>query len=411
MKLSIPSGTTSKRIGIFLQDSSSTTGAGLTGLNQTSASLTCYSWIDTDGNAGGTVQTLASATLGSFTSNGFKEKDATNMPGFYEYGVPNALLAAGVKWAIVMFKGATNLAPMPLEIEVTATSNQDAVRAGLTALPNANAEAAGGLYTRGSGAGQINQAANGQVDTNLARILNTAVSTPATAGILDVNVKNMNNVAATPITTIKAVQGLTTADTIATYTGNTPQTGDGFARLGAPAGASVSADIAAVKVDTAAVKTQTDKLAFTVTNQVDANVLDWKSSTAPAMTGDAFARLGAPAGASVSADVAAVKVDTAAVKAKTDNLPASPAAVGSAMTLTSGERNSTADALLDRADGIETSLTPRGALRLLSAAEAGKLSGAATTTVTIRNVGDSKDRITATVDANGNRSAVTTDAT
>ena len=46
------------------------------------------------------------------------------------------------------------------------------------------------------------------------------------------------------------------------------------------------------------------------------------------LTGDAFARLGAPAGASVSADIAAVK-------AKTDNLPASPAAVGSAMTLTS----------------------------------------------------------------------------
>jgi hypothetical protein len=41
----------------------------------------------------------------------------------------------------------------------------DSVRAGLTALPNAAAEAAGGLYTRGSGAGQINQNANGQVDT------------------------------------------------------------------------------------------------------------------------------------------------------------------------------------------------------------------------------------------------------
>ena len=38
-------------------------------------------------------------------------------------------------------------------------------------------------------------------------------------------------------------------------------------------------------------------------------------------TGDAFARLGAPAGASVSVDMAAVKTDTAAVKAKTDSLP------------------------------------------------------------------------------------------
>lgn len=46
---------------------------------------------------------------------------------------------------------------------------------------------------------------------------------------------------------------------------------------------------------------------------------------ATSQTGDNFARLGAPAGASVSADIAAVKVDSAAVKAKTDNLPAAPA--------------------------------------------------------------------------------------
>src|SRR3990167_1938391 len=40
-------------------------------------------------------------------------------------------------------------------------------------------------------------------------------------------------------------------------TASTAQTGDGFARLGAPAGASVSADIAAVKVDTAAILVDT----------------------------------------------------------------------------------------------------------------------------------------------------------
>jgi hypothetical protein len=40
---------------------------------------------------------------------------------------------------------------------------------------------------------------------------------------------------------------------------------------------------------------------------------------------DVFTRVGAPAGATVSADVAAVKADTAAVKLKTDNLPANPA--------------------------------------------------------------------------------------
>lgn len=49
------------------------------------------------------------------------------------------------------------------------------------------------------------------------------------------------------------------------------------------------------------------------------------SGTHNPQSGDAYARLGAPAGASVSADVAAVKAVDDAVKAKTDNLPASPA--------------------------------------------------------------------------------------
>ena len=50
----------------------------------------------------------------------------------------------------------------------------DIVRMGLTALPNAAAEASGGLYTRGSGAGQINQAADGQIDSNAVKVAGTA---------------------------------------------------------------------------------------------------------------------------------------------------------------------------------------------------------------------------------------------
>lgn len=58
----------------------------------------------------------------------------------------------------------------------------------------------------------------------------------------------------------------------ASFTSSVAQTGDAYARLGAPAGASVSADVAAAKADTAATKVQTDKLTFTVTNQIDANI-------------------------------------------------------------------------------------------------------------------------------------------
>lgn len=49
------------------------------------------------------------------------------------------------------------------------------------------------------------------------------------------------------------------------------------------------------------------------------------------------------------------------------------------------------------------------AMRLVLAAVSGKLSGANSTTVTIRAADDGKDRITATVDDFGNRSAVTLD--
>lgn len=67
--------------------------------------------------------------------------------------------------------------------------------------------------------------------------------------------------------------------------------------------------------------------------------------------------------------------------------------------------------LLDGQD-IEAGLTVRQALRLIGAALAGKISGASGTTVTIRNaVADTKDRIVATVDSDGNRTAITYDLT
>lgn len=95
----------------------------------------------------------------------------------------------------------------------------------------------------------------------------------------------------------------------------TAQTGDAYARLGAPAGASVSADIAAIEA-------QTDDIGV--------------AGAGLTATDDAvMTRLGAPVGASLSADLAAVKSDTGAIltdtgttldaliqaiKAKTDQL-------------------------------------------------------------------------------------------
>lgn len=650
MKLSIQVASVSQTINVFIQDSSSTTGAGLTGLVFNTASLVAYYALPRAAAVQITLATLAAVTS-AYSSGGFKEIDATNMPGWYRLDLPDAALASG-RFVSIHLKGATNMAPLPIEIELTGWNNQDAVRGGLTALPNAAAEAAGGLYTRGTGAGQIRQDSNGRIDANTKAWIDGTIPAVNVTGVPKVDVVDhlgsvpdalssgkypvdvklwltsapnalqsgrvdsyLGAVAtgvivagsfaanaldavwstATRALTDKAgfslsaagVQAIWDALTSALTTAGSVGkriadflTGDAYVRLGAPAGASHAADVAAVKVDTAAVKVQTDKLTFTVANQIDANVLDWKSATAPAMTGDAYARLGAPAGASIAADLAEIEAETddiaavkaktdnlpavpaaagdamaltsgerttltaviwaaltsglttagsigkllvdninatissrlptssytappsaaavsdavwdetiadhlgagstgaslnaagsagdpwatalpgaygagtagkivgdnvdaaissrasqsslntvagyvdtevaailaavdtevAAIKAKTDNLPATPAAAGDAMALTSGERNSVADALLDRANAVETGLTVRQSLRLALAALAGKLSGGGTTTITIRNsVADSKDRIVATVDTNGNRTAITTD--
>ena len=70
-----------------------------------------------------------------------------------------------------------------------------------------------------------------------------------------------------------------------------------------------------------------------------------------------------------------------------------------------------AAAFLDLSNSIETGWTVRKVLRIVASAICGKVSGAATTTNTFRSITDAKARVTATVDIDGNRSAVTLDGT
>ena len=87
-------------------------------------------------------------------------------------------------------------------------------------------------------------------------------------------------------------------------------------------------------------------------------------------------------------------------------VPASPAATGDQMALTAAA----VDAILD--DPVEGSLTMRQLLRIvLAAAAAGKSNGFPAGPVHFRDQADTKDRVTATVDADGNRTAVTVDGT
>jgi hypothetical protein len=284
-----------------------------------------------------------------------------------------------------------------------------------TALPAAAAEAAGGLYTRGTGAGQINQDTNGRVDVNVHAAAGTAWGSGAiTAGAIATDAIGSAEVAASAVTKIQA--GLATATalsdvetTIAAISAKTTNLPTD------PADASVVAGLIA------AVETKVD----TVDTVVDAILVDTAEigAAGAGLTALASAANLATVAGYLDTEIAAVLADTNelqtdwanggrldllidAIKAKTDLVPAAPAAVGDIPTAAAN-----AAALMDLANGIETSITPRQALRLILAASAGKLSGAATTTIVIRNVGDSKDRLTATVDSSGNRSAVTVDAT
>src|SRR5262249_23623289 len=97
-----------------------------------------------------TLATLAAANS-SYSSGGFKEIDATNMKGWYRFDIPNAALGtSNGRCVSIHLQGATNMAPLPIEIELTGWDNQDAVRGGMTALPNANAAAANGLPILGT---------------------------------------------------------------------------------------------------------------------------------------------------------------------------------------------------------------------------------------------------------------------
>jgi hypothetical protein len=265
-KLSIQGGKTSQSVTVFIQDSSKFDGSGLTGLAHNSSSLSAYYTFNGANTAATqiTLDTLPAANS-AWSSGGFKEIDAVNVPGVYRLDLPDAALTAGRKSVIVMLKGAANMAPCVFEIELTAWDNQNATSGGM-----ANIDAA--------------------ISTRLAA-----------------------------------------------------------SSYAAPDNASITA-----------IKAKTDNL-----------------PSDPA--------------------------DESLIIAATDSLATAITALPTA--------NQNADALLDRANGVETGYTLRQAHRLLLSGMAGKVAGAATTTVTIRDVNDTKNRITATVDSSGNRTALTIDAT
>lgn len=235
-------GATSKTIYVFIGDSASTTGGGKTGLVFNTASLKAY-YVRS--KAAAVAITLATQTVtGAWSSGGFVEVDATNCPGLYRLDMPDAAIAAGVDRCIVQMSGASGMVSVVQRIILRVYDPEDAVRLGLTALPNAAAGANGGLPVLSSSATTLaytvstvttvtNQLTAAQIATGVWQDTTAGDFTTA----LSVGKSIMNGVS---LGTGLTVARCTLTDTLTTYTGNTVQTGDSFARIGA-AGAGLTA--------------------------------------------------------------------------------------------------------------------------------------------------------------------------
>ncbi len=354
-------GATSQTRDIYIRDTR--TGGGLTGLVFNSAGLIAYYGLT---KATPLAITLATQTVtGAWSTGGFVEKDATHMPGWYRFDIPNAAIASG-PYTTIHFSGAANMVDCPLEIELTATDDQDGVHFGITALPNTACTTNASLLTSGAGTDQLS-VTSGVAKANLAQILGTALT--ETAGLLAAGFKQFFNIAS-PTSTMNTITAVTTTTTATNLT-NAPTNGDFTATMKASLNASTPASITGAVGSvtgnvggnvvgstgsvTGAVGSVTGNVGGNVTGStgsVAGNVTGSVGSVAgnvagsvgsisgvtfptnfgtlsiggaghitnvdtlttytgdTPQTGDSYARLGAPTGASIAADLAEIEAET-----------------------------------------------------------------------------------------------------
>lgn len=196
------------------------------------------------GEAGGQPQ--ISSDGGAWTNTGIGTLSAIGNGRYYADLTQAAVQTAGTQIE-TRYKSA-NTAECPGDsVQVVAFDPNDTVRLGLTALPNAAAEAVGGLYTRGTGAGQINQSANGQIDVNAERLNNGAQSLLDLKGFADDGYDPSTN----------KVQGVVLADTVTTLTNDPTGVTTLLSRLGTPSNLGGGATIAQNLSD---IESQTDDI-------------------------------------------------------------------------------------------------------------------------------------------------------
>jgi hypothetical protein len=180
-------------------------------------------------------------------------------------------------------------------------------------------------------------------------------------------------------------------------------------------GAITAATFAAGAIDATAIATGAIDADAIADNAIDAGAIAANAITAAKIADGAIDAATFAAGAINAAAIAADAITAAKIADGAIDAATFAAGAITATVIATGAID--ADALAaDAVDEIwdevvEGAVTARQSMRLANSANAGKASGMETTNPLIRDLGDTKNRIDATVDADGNRSAVTLDLT
>jgi hypothetical protein len=260
---------------VFIPDPASTDGSGKTGL--VAANLTVsYTRVETDNDVVVTDVTSSLNDLAALTTAhtdwGIKEVSSTLAPGLYRIDFADAVFASGAWTAVVYVMITTSAAAAsPIEFTLVAVNKLDGVRMGLTALPNAAADAAGGLIISDAGGLDLDARLDAAVSSRMATYVQPTGFLTATfpAG----TVANTTNITGGTITT---VTNLTNAPTAGDLTATMKTSVTTAATAATPIAASVAGAVGSVTgltaSDVGAIKDQTDKLTFGVANVLNANI-------------------------------------------------------------------------------------------------------------------------------------------
>lgn len=102
---------------IFIQDSTSTSGQGKTGITFNASGLTAY-YVKPGENPVG-ITLVSQTSNGAWVSGGFAEVNSSTMPGLYRIDIPNAVFSAGYDHVNVMIRGVANTYPVLIEYQLT----------------------------------------------------------------------------------------------------------------------------------------------------------------------------------------------------------------------------------------------------------------------------------------------------